>query len=60
VRDATEACLKMDLVPVLVGTGVATEQSPEPGAPIGRGNRITVQFTRGAGLMSAAARGKIK
>jgi membrane peptidoglycan carboxypeptidase len=60
VRDATQACLKMGLIPVLVGTGVATEQSPEPGATIRRGNRVTVQFTRGANLVSAAAKGKIK
>jgi cell division protein FtsI (penicillin-binding protein 3) len=60
VREATEACLKMGLVPVLVGTGAATEQSPEPGAVIRRGNRITVEFTRGASLVSTAARGKIK
>jgi cell division protein FtsI (penicillin-binding protein 3) len=60
VRDATEACLKMGLVPVLVGTGVATEQSPEPGATIRRGNRVTVQFSRGESFVSAAARGKIK
>jgi cell division protein FtsI (penicillin-binding protein 3) len=60
VRDAAQACLKMGLVPVLVGTGVATEQAPEPGATIRRGNRITIEFTRGASLVSAAAKGKAK
>jgi cell division protein FtsI (penicillin-binding protein 3) len=59
VRDVTEECLKMGLVPVLVGTGTATEQSPEPGATIRRGNRITVQFSRDTSLLSAA-RGKAK
>ncbi len=58
VRDATGACLKMGLIPVLVGTGIATGQSPEPGAMIRRGSRITVEFTRGASLVSAAAKGK--
>jgi cell division protein FtsI (penicillin-binding protein 3) len=59
VRDVTEECLKMGLVPVLVGTGTATEQSPEPGATIRRGNRINVQFSRDTSLLSAA-RGKAK
>ena len=60
VRDATEECLKLGLTPVLVGTGIATEQTPEPGATIRRGNRITVQFARDSSLLSAAARGKGK
>jgi hypothetical protein len=59
VRDVTQECLQMGLTPVLVGTGIATEQSPEPGAMIRRGSRITVQFARGASLLSAA-RGKVK
>jgi len=60
VRDVTQECLKMGLTPVLVGTGVATEQSPEPGAAIRRGSRITVQFARDAPLLAAAVRGKVK
>ena len=60
VRDVTQECLKMGLTPVLVGTGIATEQSPEPGAAVRRGSRITVQFARDASLVSAAARGKVK
>jgi hypothetical protein len=60
VREVTQMCLKLGLTPVLVGTGIATEQSPEPGAIIRRGNRITVQFARDASLLSAAARGKVK
>jgi cell division protein FtsI/penicillin-binding protein 2 len=60
VRDVTQECLKMGLTPVLVGTGVATDQSPEPGATIRRGSRITVQFARDAALLSAAARAKAK
>jgi hypothetical protein len=51
--------MKMGLSPVLVGNGLATEQSPEPGAVIRRGSRITVQFAR-ASLLSAAAHGKTK
>jgi len=60
VRDATEECLKLGLTPVLVGTGIATEQTPAPGVTIRRGNRITVQFARDSSLLSAAARGKGK
>jgi cell division protein FtsI (penicillin-binding protein 3) len=60
VREVTEECLKLGLTPVLVGTGVATEQSPEPGASVRRGSRVTVQFTRGASLVAAAARGRAK
>jgi cell division protein FtsI (penicillin-binding protein 3) len=60
VRVVTEECLKLGLTPVLVGTGVATEQTPEPGVTIRRGSRITVQFARDVSLMSAAARGKVK
>ena len=60
VRDVTEECFKIGLTPVLVGTGVATEQFPEPGATIRRGSRITVQFARDVSLLSATARGKVK
>jgi cell division protein FtsI (penicillin-binding protein 3) len=60
VRVVTEECLKMGLTPVLVGTGIATQQFPEPGATIRRGGRITVQFARDVSLLSAAARGKAK
>ena len=59
VREVTEQCMKLGLSPVLVGTGIATEQSPEPGVMIRRGSRITVRFSRGASLLSAAARRKV-
>src|ERR1700681_4600446 len=56
VREVTEQCMKLGLSPVLIGTGVAVEQSPEPGAVIRRGSRINVRFARDASLVSAAAR----
>jgi cell division protein FtsI (penicillin-binding protein 3) len=59
VREATQQCMKMGLNPVLIGTGLATEQSPEAGTLIRRGSRVTVQFGR-ASLLSAAAHGKSK
>jgi len=56
VREVTEQCMKLGLSPVLVGTGIAVEQSPEPGAMTRRGGRITVRFARDASVVSAAAR----
>ena len=46
VRRVTEECLRLGLSPVLIGTGVAVEQNPEPGARVRRGSRITVRFAR--------------
>jgi stage V sporulation protein D (sporulation-specific penicillin-binding protein) len=59
VREATQECMKMGLSPVLVGTGIAVEQSPEAGIMIRRGSRITVRFARGASLFSAASRRRV-
>ena len=56
VREVTEKCMKLGLNPVLVGTGVAVEQSPEPGGTIRRGSRITVRFARDASVASTADR----
>jgi cell division protein FtsI (penicillin-binding protein 3) len=60
VREVTEECLRLGLTPVLAGTGIATDQSPEPGAAIRRGGRMTVQFARDALILSATARGKMR
>jgi cell division protein FtsI (penicillin-binding protein 3) len=46
VRGVTEACVKLGLTPILVGNGVAVEQTPEAGARIARGGRVTVRFER--------------
>jgi len=48
VRAVTEACLRVGLNPVLIGTGVAVEQKPEPGERLRRGGRVTVRFARSA------------
>ena len=48
VRAVTEACLRVGLHPVLIGTGVAVEQKPEGGQQLRRGGRITVRFARSA------------
>ncbi|MGA8101392.1 MAG: PASTA domain-containing protein, partial [Candidatus Acidiferrales bacterium] len=49
VRSVTEACLKLGLTPILIGNGVAVEQTPEAGARIARGGRVTVRFERSSG-----------
>jgi cell division protein FtsI (penicillin-binding protein 3) len=54
VREVIEQCMKLGLSPVLAGTGIAIEQSPEPGAMIRRGSHIHVRFARDASLVSAS------
>jgi membrane peptidoglycan carboxypeptidase len=44
MRDVTEMCLRLGLDPVLVGSSLATEQTPAAGSQVRRGARITVQF----------------
>jgi len=44
MRDVTEMCLRLGLDPVLVGTNLATEQTPGAGSQVRRGSRVTVQF----------------
>jgi beta-lactam-binding protein with PASTA domain len=44
MRDVTETCLRLGLDPVLVGTNLATEQTPEAGSQVRRGSRVTVKF----------------
>lgn len=44
MREVTEACIRLGLEPVLVGTSLATNQMPAAGARVRRGTKITVQF----------------
>jgi cell division protein FtsI (penicillin-binding protein 3) len=44
MRDVTDIALRLGLDPVLVGSNLATEQSPAAGAKVRRGAKITVQF----------------
>jgi cell division protein FtsI (penicillin-binding protein 3) len=44
MREVTEACLRLGLEPVLVGTSLATNQAPAAGARVRRGAKVTVQF----------------
>jgi beta-lactam-binding protein with PASTA domain len=44
MRDVTDVVLRLSLEPVLVGSGLAIEQSPLAGAKVRHGAKITVQF----------------
>jgi cell division protein FtsI (penicillin-binding protein 3) len=44
MRDVTEMCLRLGLDPVLIGSSLATNQTPAAGAKARRGARVTVQF----------------
>jgi hypothetical protein len=44
MRDVTETCLRLGLNPVLVGSSLASQQTPAAGAKVHRGAKITVQF----------------
>ncbi len=56
VRGVTQACSKLGLTPVLVGSGIAVDQSPAAGTRLARGSRVTVRFGRSPGLVPALAR----
>jgi cell division protein FtsI (penicillin-binding protein 3) len=44
MRDVTEICLRLGLEPVLIGSSLATNQTPVAGAKARRGAKVTVQF----------------
>jgi cell division protein FtsI (penicillin-binding protein 3) len=44
MRGVTEICLRLGLDPILVGSGLATNQTPGAGAKVRRGAKVTVQF----------------
>jgi beta-lactam-binding protein with PASTA domain len=44
MREVTEACIRLGLDPVLVGSSLATNQTPAAGSKVRRGTKITVQF----------------
>ena len=56
MRDVTEICLRLGLEPVLVGSGLAVDESPADGAKVRRGAKITVRF--GTSEEAATATGK--
>jgi len=44
MREVTEACLRLGLNPILVGSRLASLQSPTAGSKVRRGSKVTVQF----------------
>jgi cell division protein FtsI (penicillin-binding protein 3) len=44
MRDVTEMCLRLGIEPVLIGSGLAVDESPSDGAKVRRGAKITVRF----------------
>jgi cell division protein FtsI (penicillin-binding protein 3) len=56
VRGVTEACMRLGLVPTLIGSGIALEQAPEAGTVVMRGSRVTVRFGRSAEIPSVSKR----
>src|SRR5258707_5953206 len=44
MREVTEICLRLGLDPVLIGSSLATNQAPAPGAKVKSGAKVTVQF----------------
>ena len=57
VRSVTEACSRIGLVPGLIGSGVALEQSVEAGTQVVRGTRLTVRFGKAGRLVPASVKG---
>ena len=55
VRSVTEACSRFGLVPMLIGSGVALEQSVDAGSQVLRGTRLTVRFGRAGSSVRASA-----
>jgi beta-lactam-binding protein with PASTA domain len=48
--------MRLGLVPTLIGSGIALEQSPEAGTVVMRGSRVTVRFGRSAEIPSVSKR----
>jgi len=44
MRDVTDQCLRLGLNPVLVGTSLATSQTPAAGAKLKHGAKVTIEF----------------
>lgn len=55
IRDVTETCTRLGLVPTLIGNGIALQQFPAAGTSVLRGGQVTVRFGRPD--MSALTRG---
>jgi len=56
MREVTESCLRLGLDPVLVGSSLASQQTPAAGSKVRRGSKIIVEF--GGSLAKPAKPGK--
>lgn len=54
VRGVTESCSHLGLMPILIGDGIATDQTPDAGTHVLPGTKVTVHFSQGGD--SAASR----
>ncbi|HYK38453.1 MAG TPA: penicillin-binding protein [Candidatus Eremiobacteraceae bacterium] len=54
VREVAESCLRLGLDPIVIGSGLAQEQSPAAGAKVRRGAKITARFDAVAPKANAA------
>lgn len=57
VRGVTEACSHLGLLPILVGDGIALDQSPDPGTKVLPGAKVMVYFGRSSDAATGAAGG---
>lgn len=57
VRAVTEACSHLGLLPILVGDGIALDQSPDPGTKVLPGTKVMVHFGRSGDAATGAASG---
>jgi cell division protein FtsI (penicillin-binding protein 3) len=57
VRSVTEQCMRLGLVPSLIGSGVALEQAPAAGAQVMRGSQVTVRFGRAGEIVPVSTAG---
>lgn len=55
MREVTDICMKLRLDPVLVGSGLALEQTPGVGSKLRRGTKVIVSFGAPAAQKSKAA-----
>jgi cell division protein FtsI (penicillin-binding protein 3) len=53
VRQVMETCQQLGLNPVLIGSGIATEQAPAAGSSVRRGSTVTVYFGRAVEVAAA-------
>jgi cell division protein FtsI (penicillin-binding protein 3) len=57
VRGVTEQCMRLGLVPALIGSGVAIEQAPAAGIQLMRGSQVTVRFGRAGEMVPVPTAG---